>query len=225
MFLIGFTNREMQAMYKNRYLNRYEIMADEDLCSAAQGGDKKASDILIKRSEKWVRQCAKEWRIPGLDDDDIYSIALMETCRAIHTYKTGAEAKFKTYIAAVIRQTCSNEKRISAKGRFAMTGPTISYDPRDLPDLEIKISGFSPARSAEDLALGKIENQRLISEINTKMTERKNANGSVYEALRLLAAGAGIESVSGALGLPIYAVRRMRHDAEKHLKNILTAIL
>ena len=160
---------------------RYGLLGDPALCRLAQEGDQRATEQLLRRHKGWIRRCADSWQVPGQDWDDVYSLALTGTFRAIETYDPSRRARLPTYIWYAVRREC--EHAIQALSR-ANRG--IEPSMRSLSEWEgsESLAADAVGRSLEESVVGEIEGQRLLRVLLEAQSGASGArNQAVIEGL------------------------------------------
>lgn len=85
------------------------------LIKAAQGGDERAEDELLRRYISLAKIIAHSFNLPdALDADDLASGGMLGLVRAIRSYDPNGGAAFKTYACRCIRNTILDALRHAA---------------------------------------------------------------------------------------------------------------
>jgi hypothetical protein len=77
---------------------------DEDLATAAQGGNRSAEQLLATRYTPLTGHLAREFVIAGTEFDDRQSTAMIGLIKAIRKYDRSRAASFKTYSKMLMRR-------------------------------------------------------------------------------------------------------------------------
>jgi hypothetical protein len=210
-------------MIKNYRLTqtRLENLCNEDLCIEAQKGDKRAEKLIIKRNYQEILGFGRRWKIPGLERDDLDSIALLASYQAIYLYKKTPGTTFINLINSVIWKNCSNEKRLSGKTRRLRNSSQINYDPTRIEKLEEGniFEEFEP--SAEDIVVEKIHLQQILRQMDTLLHRQSQNNEHAIHVISLLIDGNNPGEISAILNVPTHIIRRIRMAARNKIGDLL----
>lgn len=90
-------------------------MTDAELCIAAQRGDVRAADTLVRRHLGTARRSyGSIFALHGSDADDLEQEARIGILRAIRTWKPGHAGPFEAFVSMCVRRTLSEKLRLSA---------------------------------------------------------------------------------------------------------------
>ncbi len=110
-------------MSRHQYAN-FGKLSDEQLLASLNKSinedAEKAVSVLLSRFSPLVRAIALRYRAEGVEFDDLVQEGMLGLLSAVHTYKSAAEASFKTYAAVCI------SNRIISFVRFSLS-------PRQMP--------------------------------------------------------------------------------------------
>ena len=201
-------NNERVLTGRGGALTRHTLLADGSLCRLAQGGDRKATQELVRRHDKWIRRCAGRWQIPGHDSEDVYSVALTGAMKAVMQFDGARNVKFVTFLWYCIRTECEHmcvyEGR-SARGRDALV-LSLDADAALLDSLSARST-----RPVEDMVVSAIEAQRLREALLVSQKGREAPRNRAV--LECLIAGEGLSDVGAKMGLTAQFVHRIRERA------------
>ena len=103
-------------------------MTDEQLVQSAQAGDAESLTVLVERYKRLIDREVGEFSKIGLDREDILQEALIGLYRAIQSYDSRKEARFKTYAMVCIRNGWISAVRFGSSSRHTPLNNSISLD-------------------------------------------------------------------------------------------------
>ena len=103
-------------------------MTDEQLVQSAQAGDTESLTVLVERYKRLIDREVGAFSKIGLDREDILQEALIGLYRAIQSYDSRKEARFKTYAMVCIRNGWISAVRFGSSSRHTPLNNSISLD-------------------------------------------------------------------------------------------------
>lgn len=86
----------------------YHIMSDEELVKLCKGCDEIALQILIKRMESVIANCALSFSDNRFENEDLIQEGMVACFRAILSFNDEKGASFRTYAAVCIKNALKN---------------------------------------------------------------------------------------------------------------------
>ena len=92
-------------MYRmcEEYSVAYDTLSDEELCTLAAVGDRRAEEEIVTRYHGLVRSCARPLFLVGGDGEDLIQEGMFGLIRAIREYDAQKEVSFSSFAAVCIR--------------------------------------------------------------------------------------------------------------------------
>lgn len=88
----------------NPFLESVENVADEELVSKAQGGDRDALERLLARHQPWILNIAVRMLGRHQDAEDVTQEVLIRVLKSLHTFR--GDSKFRTWLYRIAANPC-----------------------------------------------------------------------------------------------------------------------
>ena len=185
----------------------YSSFCDEKLVEFAKSGDEKATNVLLLRMKPVVFNSAKAYENKSVELADLTQEGMIALIKAIRTYNSGENAKFKTYAKSCINHHLSSTIRRLYRKKQIPQDKLISINKVSLQNT---VSGpedlFIENESGSDL-MGKLKAE--FSELEFEIFKKYLSGYSVAEIADIF--GINVKSVSNAL----YRIRQKFHSLNK----------
>ena len=103
-------------------------MTDEQLVQLAQAGNTESLTVLVERYKRLIDREVGDFSKIGLDREDIFQEALIGLYRAIQSYDSRKEARFKTYAMVCVHNGWISAVRFGSSSRHTPLNNSISLD-------------------------------------------------------------------------------------------------
>jgi len=182
----------------------YSQLSDEQLVVLAQNRDDLAEEILIRKYKTVIKNKSHFYFVAGADAEDVMQEGMIGLFKAIHSYKEGKNASFRTYA-----DLCINRQILSAINNS-------SNENNDLSLADSLPSNFE--ENPESIIIMKekmerLENQRksFFSDLESKVLVEFLQGKNYYEIGKLM--DKSPKSIDNAL-------QRIRKKLENHLNGV-----
>ena len=110
------------------YPNARECLPDEELCSLARAGDRRAEEILVARYNRLVRSCARPYFLAGGDSEDLTQEGMVGLIKAVREYDPAREAAFRTFAETCIRNRLYSVLRDAVRDKHLPLNQSVPLD-------------------------------------------------------------------------------------------------
>ena len=110
------------------YPNARECLPDEELCSLASAGDRRAEEILVARYNRLVRSCARPYFLAGGDSEDLTQEGMVGLIKAVREYDPAREAAFRTFAETCIRNRLYSVLRDAVRDKHLPLNQSVPLD-------------------------------------------------------------------------------------------------
>jgi RNA polymerase sporulation-specific sigma factor len=179
-------------------------MSDEELAMLCKNCDETALQILIKRTENVIANCALSFSDSRFENEDLIQEGMVACFRAILSYDKEKGASFRTYASVCIKNALKNF--VGKKNNVL-----ISADEAFVP-LGDETAGGTPA---EDEYISS-ENYRLLRKSLEKILSRTE-----YSVFSLFVDGMSYSEIAEKTGQSVKSVDCALQRVRKKLKSIL----
>ena len=185
----------------------YTSFSDEKLVELAKSGNEKATNSLLTRMQPFVFYIAKAYENKGIELADLTQEGMIALIKALRTYNSEMNVKFKTYANSCINNHLSSTIRRLYRKRQIPIDKIISINKVSLQNT---VSGpedlFIENETGSDL-MGKLRTQ--LSDLEFEIFKKYLSGYSAAEIADNL--GINVKSVSNAL----YRIRQKFHSLNK----------
>lgn len=180
---------------------------DAELVQLFSEGDELAFTLLTKRYFGLIRSIASNYRVSGLDADDLAQEGLLGFLGAAKTFKSDGGASFKTYASICVdRRICYLLRRSDTLKSKAMND-YVSVDDERFVDIQ---GGADP----QDLYIGKEFIDLLRREIKACLSAKE------YDVFMLYLAGERYDAIALQLAMSRKSVDNAMQRIRKKLKKL-----
>ena len=191
-------------------------LPDEALCSLAVSGDRAAEEVLVTRSNRLVRTCARPFFLAGGDSEDLTQEGMVGLIKAVREFDAEKDASFRTFAEVCIRNRLYTVLRASSREKHQALNQSVSLDTPDF-DSNSYTSGTSnlAQRNPEDHMIDRERTAALLSGVRKQLSE--------FEAkiLGYYLDGLSCREIAETVGRPPKsvdnAVQRIRRKVAQHL--------
>ena len=191
-------------------------LPDEALCLLAVSGDRAAEEVLVTRSNRLVRTCARPFFLAGGDSEDLTQEGMVGLIKAVREFDADKDASFRTFAEVCIRNRLYSALRASAREKHQALNQSVSLDTPDF-DSNSYTSGTNnlAQRGPEDFLIDREHTAALLSGVRKQLSE--------FEAkiLGYYLDGLSCREIAGTVGKPAKsvdnAVQRIRRKVAQQL--------
>lgn len=133
---------------------------DRQLVRAAQAGDVRAEDRLVRLYRPFALHFASDFYYPGGDDDDVRQEALLGLLKAIRSYDPLNGASFKTFAAMCIHRQTVTGLKTAQRGKHQSLSFAARVGVSDEGE-ELQIVDLLPSPYSRDPHIVVVEKERL----------------------------------------------------------------
>ena len=198
------------------YPNARECLPDEELCSLARAGDRRAEEILVARYNRLVRSCARPYFLAGGDSEDLTQEGMVGLIKAVREYDPAREAAFRTFAETCIRNRLYSVLRDAVRDKHLPLNQSV---PLDTPyfDSNSYTSGTNHLAqlNPEEFLIDREHTAALLAGVRKQLSE--------FEAkiLGYYLDGLSCREIAGTVGKPVKsvdnAVQRIRRKVAQQL--------
>jgi len=200
---------------------RFEGMADEDICLLAQQADGYALEYLLNRYKNFVRSRARSYFLIGADHEDIVQEGMIGLYKSIRDFRADKLASFRGFAElCVTRQiitaikTATRQKHIPLNSYVSLNKPIFDEE-SDRTLLDVITEGR--ITNPEDLLIGQEELSGIESKIGEMLSDLE------WEVLTAYLDGRSYQEIAEDLGRHVKsidnALQRVKRKMEKLLAN------
>ena len=184
-----------------------ENLSDERLAELSQGGDKNATELLLKRYKNVVLSVARRFFLSGGETEDLVQEGMCGLYSAIGGYSEG-KSGFSSYATRCIRNRIIDAVK-------ATSGAKHSALNNFLPIVEVGEELYPSRQNPED-ELIKRENRR---EFLQKIS--KNLSSFEFKVTVMYMDGLTMAEMSSATGKPVKSIDNALQRAKRKLTSLL----
>ena len=186
-----------------------EVLTDEQLIAAYQGGDSGSIEILVKRYKPFVRKKIRSNFFVGADVEDLIQEGMIGLFKAICDYNPQKDTSFKSFATLCITRQVSTAFKTATRQKHMPLNTSISLnlpiggeedDQITLMDTLKDSSNHNPEEMIihqEDLALLKRQMKEKLSEFEWEVLNAHTGGQNYHEiALHM---GKPVKSIDNAL--------------------------
>ena len=190
-----------------------EIVSDEELCSLAAGGSRRAEELLVARYHRMVRSCARPYFLAGGANEDLLQEGMFGLIKAIREYDPHRDASFCTFAETCIRRRLYTVLKAANSAKHSPLNQSVPLNP-SLFDASASFAQVDP----EDVMIDREKAAALLEEVRKQL--------SVFEEkiLGYYLDGLTCREISDILGKPPKsvdnAIQRIRRKTARQLGDI-----
>ena len=106
-----------------------EIASDEELCTLAAGGNRRAEELLVSRYHRLVRSCARPYFLAGGDSEDLLQEGMFGLIKAIREYDLHRDASFCTFAETCIRRRLYSVLKAANSNKHSPLNQSVPLNP------------------------------------------------------------------------------------------------
>ena len=163
--------------------SEYSKLADEQIVSLAQSGDRKAMEYILGKYLSFVKMRSGPYFIAGAEKDDLIQEGLIGLFNAVKSFNSEKRANFKTFAeVCVVRQMITAVKTSTRKKNSPLNHYVSIHASDDGDKDEFKLSSFEDLKNInpESIMIEKENLEGFEFEIGKLLSEFENKVLSLY---------------------------------------------
>lgn len=200
----------------------YNQLSDEQLVTLAQARDDLAEETLIRKYKTVIKNKSHFYFVSGADAEDVMQEGMIGLFKAIHSYKEGKNATFRTYADLCINRQILSAVKQATRMKYSPLNTSISIDhngSNENNDLSIADTLYSSLEENPETIIimkekmEKLENEgkSFFSELESKVLMEFLQGKNYYEIGKLM--DKSPKSIDNA-------IQRIRKKLENHLNGV-----
>lgn len=200
---------------------------DQSLVARSKGGDKRATEHLIKRYQGFVRLKASSYFLVGGDSDDLNQEGMLGLYKAIRDYRTDRESSFRNFAELCITRQIITAVKTATRNKHAPLNQYVSFgqSPAANGESDTTMEEILPGPTAFDpvnQAISTEELGSLVGHLRSSLSEMESSvlgyylEDRSYEEVALLL-GCDTKTVDNAL-------QRVKRKISRHLDSREVAV-
>ncbi|MHC1722659.1 MAG: RNA polymerase sporulation sigma factor SigH [Aminipila sp.] len=200
----------------------YNQLSDEQLVVLAQARDDLAEETLIRKYKSLIKNKSHLYFVAGSDAEDVMQEGMIGLFKAIHSYREGKNASFRTYADLCINRQILSAVKQATRMKYSPLNTSISIDnnsSNENSDLSIADTLHSSLQeNPESIIIMKEKMERLenegkgfFSELESKVLVEFLQGKNYYEIGKQM--DKSPKSIDNAL-------QRIRKKLENHLNGV-----